>query len=578
MTAMVKPQKWEGLRAYMHLFGRQPFFSGAVVLLTLLGMLTDGLGLITLIPLLDTLTGGGAASALSSKVMALWQALGLQPGLIGILTVYLVLMAVRACVRVANDWAAIHLRTSLIDDLRTEALSVLMRAEWRWLRAHKHSDQSNMLLTEVQRAGTGVHAALSLLASSAAILAYLLVAFGIAPMVTAGATLAGALMLMLFSGQRRKALMLGIEQVKVNRRLHESAMESVGAIKLAKILGTQDGHVSGFGRAVDDLRQNQIRNALLSGMSRELFQFLGAALVAGYVFVGVSLWNMPLAQLLVMVFIFARLIPMLTSFQQFLHLLTNSLPALQEAQAITAQARAAAEPAQSGTAAPLTLRSGIRLTGVTLSFAANERPALNDVTLHLPAGSTTVITGPSGSGKSTLADVLMGLLPPDQGELCVDDTVVQGQSRLLWRRSVSYVPQDVTLYTGTIRDNLKRGRPDASDDDIRAALTAASADFVQTLPDGLETQIGDGAHGLSGGEKQRLALARGLLRHPSLLVLDEVTSALDPENEAKIRDGLARLSGTLTMVILGHRSAFLEIADQVLHLHDGHLSPWHSPP
>jgi ATP-binding cassette subfamily C protein len=562
----------EGLRGYLALFRRQPFFSGAVVVLTLLGMLTDGLGLITLLPLLDTLTGEGAGSALSERVLALWQGFGLQPSLTGILIVYLVLMALRACVRIGTDWAAIHLRTGLTDDLRNEALSALMRAEWRWLSAHKHSDQTNMLLTEVQRVASGVHAALALLASGAAILVYLIVAFGIAPMVAGMATVIGGLMLLLFSGQRRKALHLGLEQVRVNRRLHENAVESMGAIKLAKILGTEAAHNASFGQAVGALRQNQIRNAVLSALSREMFQFTGAVLVAGYVFLAVQLWHMALAQLLVLVVIFIRLIPMLTAFQQHLHMLTNALPALQEARTITAQARAAAEPPVPQSGPPIGMTKEIALEGVSISFTAQDRPALRDISLSLPARSITVITGPSGSGKSTLADVLMGLLRPDKGQLRVDGTVLSDQRRIAWRNSVSYVPQEVTLYSGTIRENLLRGNSDASDADIDAALVAASADFVRRLPEGIETPIGDGAHGLSGGEKQRLSLARGLLRNPALLVLDEVTSALDPQNEAKIRDSLAKLSAKLAIVILGHRSAFLDIADKVIDLQDGALA------
>lgn len=565
-------RNWDGTRAYIQLFGRQPLVSGLVIVLTILGMLTDGLGLVALVPMLDALTGDGASSAISVKILTFTQSLGWQPTLHGIIAFFLALVALRGVIRVAKDWTATRLRTELTDQLRNEAVAALMDAEWRWLIDHKRSDQTNMLLTEVQRAGTGVFAALALLATAAAIVAYLIVAMSIEPLTTASAACVGGLMLLMFGGLRRRAMRLGQEQLGANRRLHESALESIGAIKLAKILGTAAFHLSSFGKSVTELRRNQIRFTLLSGVSRELFQFLGAVFVAGYVLVGINVWDMPLPELLVMVFIFARLVPMLTSFQQYMHMMTNALPALQEAETMIAHARGAAEPVQKNNTAEITLTRDLTLSNVTIRFSESDPPALSNVSLCLPAGSTTVITGPSGAGKSTLADVFMGLLQPNQGHVFIDGNELAGADRIRWRQSVSYVPQEVTLYAGTVRDNLLRSRADATQAEIDLALAAASAEFVYALPNGIDTLIGDGAYGLSGGEKQRLALARGLLRTPSLLVLDEVTSALDADNERAIRDSLAKLAGQMTIVILGHRNAFLEIADQVLRLENGRLA------
>lgn len=572
MELMFAPRKSSNVGAYVQFFGRKPVFSGLVVFLTLVGMLADSIGLLTLVPMLDILTSDGASSVLAVKILALWQAFGLQPGLKGILVAFIFLLTLRGLVRVARDWAATRLRSELTDDLRQEALTTLMAAEWSWLAGHKRSDQTNMLLTEVQRAGTGVFAVLSLLATSAALLAYFLTAVSIEPSTTVLAAFVCGLMLFLFRGLRRKALSLGQEQLLVNRRLNEHALESVHALKLAKILGSAEHDLCNFDRAASDLRKNQVRFSLLSGVSRELFQIVGGILVAGYVAAGVSLWQIPLPELLVMVLILVRMVPMLTTFQQYLQMTTNALPALLEAQDIIAQARIAAEPNKRTKTPAILLTEELCLSKVCVSLSEKRPLALDDVSLRLPAGSTTIITGHSGAGKSTLADVLMGLLKPIQGEIMIDGNVLGGSDRILWRQSVSYVPQEIALYNGSVRSNLLRAKPSATYAEIEGALSAASADFVHTLPHGIDTVIGDGAHGLSGGEKQRLALARGLLRSPSLLVLDEVTSALDWENELKIRDSVARLSGQMTIVILGHSNAFLEIADQVLWMEGGKLA------
>lgn len=560
-----------GLRAYARLFAQEPRLTALVLLLTTLSMLMDSFGLLMLVPLLATLTGGAADTPLAQSILAVSKAVGVQPTLGAVLGAFLVLMAARSLMRIAKDWASTQLRTALTDRLRNEAMAAIMAAEMRWLNAHKRSDQTNMLLTEVQRVATGVHGVLALQATWAAMAAYMAVAVVIEPVITSIVAIVGAVLFALFASHRRKAVRLGMEQTEVNRALHETALETIGAIKLAKILGTQATNLRSFAQATSDLRANQIRFAILSGVSRELSQFIGLCLVAGYIFFGVTLWKIPVAELLVLVLIFARLAPMLTSAQQWLQVVLNTMPSLLEAQDVIAKARDAAEPIPLHDASPLRLTESLNLHEVTIAFTGQERPALDGVSLKLPAGSTTLITGPSGAGKSTLADILMGLLAPDKGNVALDGASMDGPDRIAWRKSVSYVPQDVTLYNGTIRENLTRARPAATDDEIEEALRSASADFVFSLPHGLDTRIGDGAITLSGGERQRIALARGLLKKPALLVLDEVTSALDQANETRIREALAKLAGTVTIVILGHRKGFDEIADQILGLEEGRI-------
>lgn len=571
MSAEDKLSTWQGVLAFGRLFAKQPALSTSVLFLTLLGILTDGLGLLMLIPLLGTLTGSGAENTVSEKLSGLWDMLGLEPTLSGILAVFLSLLALRAAIRLGKDWASVRLRTTLIDYLRNDAVAALMNAEWRWLSNQKRSDQTNMVLTEVQRVGTGIQASLTLLANLAAVLAYLGVAFAMEPLITFIVTAIGGLMLAIFSGHRKKAMQLGIQQITVNKALHEQALESVGAVKMVKILGRETGHVENFNQAAKDLRENQLHLTMVSSVSRELFQFTGAVFLVSYIFMAVSVGHVDVSELLVLIFIFARLVPMLTTAQQFLQMLLNALPALTEAQMAIREARLAAEPRPVHMADMILVDNVIELESVSIQFSGHESPALMDISLSLPRNSTTVISGPSGSGKSTLADVLMGLLVPDQGRMLLDGVPLAGPDRINWRRAVSYVPQDVKLYNGTVRENVLNARPDATDDEVMRALEAASADFVHRLPKGLDTRIGDGAQVLSGGEAQRIALARGLLRNPSLLVLDEVTSALDPTNEARIVESVTALSGNMTIVILGHRTGFTKIADQLIQLNEGRI-------
>lgn len=571
MTPSVRDRTALYMPSVIRLFCRLPGLSTMVLALTLLGILTDSLGLMMLIPMLGTLTNEATGSELAGTIEGLMAWIGLPSTLTGILISFLGLLVLRTAIRLTRDLASVELRTQLVDGLRQEAFGALLHAEWSWLITQKSSDQGNLILTEVQRVGTGVYAALSLLAAVAAVLAYLFVAFWVAPLITGAVTAAAFAMLLAFAGGRGRSIRLGMEQVRVNRALHSQALEGLSAIKLAKILGAQAPLVANFRNTVRSLRNNQVRFVLLSGASREILQLIGAALIAGYVYVGATRWDVPVAELLVVVFILARLVPMLSTVQQFSQMLSNTLPAFDEAFSVIRKAKAAAEPVSNDTHPPLQLKLRLTLSGVTFRYPGQREPVVENLSLTLPAGTITAISGPSGAGKSTVADLLMGLLVPDAGQIRADGVEITRSKRLSWRKRVSYVPQDAVLYGGTVRESLVRGNPGATEEEMLAALRSAACEFVMRWKDGLDTPIGDGGRGLSGGERQRLALARGLIKRPDLLLLDEFTSALDPGTEALVRDSVATLRGHMTIVILGHRSGLHRIADQVVEMQNGHI-------
>jgi ATP-binding cassette subfamily C protein len=191
------------------------------------------------------------------------------------------------------------------------------------------------------------------------------------------------------------------------------------------------------------------------------------------------------------------------------------------------------------------------------------------VTLNIAAGRTTAIVGASGSGKSTIVDLLIGLLTPTSGAILVDGRPLRAEQLQAWRDGIGYVPQDTFLFHDSVRANLRWARPDATEDEIwRALASAAAADFVAGLPEGLDTIVGDRGVLISGGERQRLALARALLRRPVLLVLDEATSSLDSENERRIQDAIDDLYQQVTIVVVTHRLSTVRGA-AVIHVLDG---------
>ena len=207
-----------------------------------------------------------------------------------------------------------------------------------------------------------------------------------------------------------------------------------------------------------------------------------------------------------------------------------------------------------------------------IGFAYPERgPVLREVNLRISAGETIGIVGGSGAGKSTLIGILLGLLDPTHGDIEVNGRPL-AKCRRSWQNRLGYVPQSVAVLDATLRENVAFGCPPSEIDDSRvdAAISAAQLDeFVARLPGGLATELGEDGARMSGGQRQRLGLARALYDQPSMLVLDEATSSLDGETERRILQTLERLRGEVTMVIVSHRHSTIRSADRIVHLADG---------
>jgi len=294
------------------------------------------------------------------------------------------------------------------------------------------------------------------------------------------------------------------------------------------------------------------------------------ALLSGLVLVAVDVLRFEASALLLLLFLFARVVPRLATLQHNLHFLASFMPSVQTVGDLEARCEANAEPAFDFTRS-LRLRDTLAFESVQFRYSENGPAILSNFDLRIDAGTTVALVGSSGAGKTTAADLMMGLLIPQSGRILVDGVPVTRELMGPWRQSVSYVAQDTFLFHDSIRANLRWAVPDATDEAMQTALSLAAADFVWALPDGLDTIVGDRGVRFSGGERQRIALARALLRQPSLLILDEATSALDGENETRILEAIRRLHGALSIVIITHRLAAVAGADVIHVLEAGSL-------
>jgi ATP-binding cassette subfamily C protein len=283
-------------------------------------------------------------------------------------------------------------------------------------------------------------------------------------------------------------------------------------------------------------------------------------------YVGLAVLNLATADALLMVFLFARLIPRFNGLQQTAQTLVSLLPACLVVDESERQSRDARE-ATDGPLEPISFERSIDLVDVSVSYGQG-RLALDNVTLTIQAGRTTAVVGASGAGKTTIVDLVTGLIAPTSGAVMIDGRTLSPSRRRSWQAVVGYVPQDPFLFHDTVRANLIWPSRAETRADIERALALAAAEFVERLPQGLDTVVGDRGVLLSAGERQRLALARALLRNPAVLVLDEATSSLDSQNESRIQRAIEALHGRLTILVIAHRLSTIRHAD-VIHVVEG---------
>jgi ATP-binding cassette subfamily B protein len=235
--------------------------------------------------------------------------------------------------------------------------------------------------------------------------------------------------------------------------------------------------------------------------------------------------------------------------------------------------QASREVADAPGAPPLRAGAGPRVRFERVSFRYDERrPILQDIDFTIAPGTTTAVVGASGAGKSTLARLLFRFYDVSGGRVLIDDQDIRGVTQASLRAAIGIVPQDTVLFNDTLRYNIAYGRPDAGDAEVAAAIAAARLDdFIASLPEGLGTPVGERGLKLSGGEKQRVAIARMLLKNPPVLVLDEATSALDTRNEQAIQEALRRVAAGRTTLVIAHRLSTIVEADQILVLQEGRI-------
>ena len=508
------------------------------------------------------------ASVVTRRAADVVRALGLPVGVPSLLGLFLALQVVQNGIAIAARHFIIRTRNAVVHEFVVGTFSRLLGARWQFFTSARQGTIVNTLLHEVNVAGDAFKLLALLGATLIQLVAYLAVPLYLSWQVTVVSIAVGGLLAL-------PLLALGPLNYRLGLRATTSANRASGVIQesvtLAKVIfgfANQARSLADLRVAFTDQQRALNRSQSLRMAMPLLYEPFGMAVLVVTLLVA-QRFAVPLSEIAALVWALQKVVTMLADVTARWNAIVNFLPSYHQVIALRARADAMAEP--TGGRTYLGFHRDIVLDRVTFAYPEHP-PTLSDVTLRIPKGRVVAVVGESGAGKSTLIDLLMGLHAPQGGRVLVDGVALTEVDLASYRRRIGYVPQESILFHASIRDNLRWAKPDATDAEIREACARANADeFVSRFPEGYDTVVGDRGVRLSGGQCQRLALARAILRRPDLLILDEATSSLDSQSERLIQNAVDSIARETTVVVVTHRLSTIANADVIHVLRDGRV-------
>ncbi len=481
---------------------------------------------------------------------------------------YLGLVLFRSSVLALQKYVTTKTIFSIMKQMIFSLYESFLNTSWSFFGTKEYGTLANTLVKETEKASIGFESFAQMIASSVSILFYFFLLLFLSWELSLVVLL---LTIILFS----PSVLLNKYVYNVRKRHTEASnnfqgrmYDTLNALKL----------ITGFSKKRDTLREVQpsvntvAKTSVQFTMVRVLFSQLAEPvavfLVVISVVIGLNYLNMGIAELIAFLYSINRLSVESQSFITQRNNIFASLPSFEQINALKIESENSQESLD-GKSIDL-FKRGIFVEN--LSFAYDGEQVLSDINLEVPRGSMVAVVGPSGSGKSTLIDLVMGFYKSQNGKIIVDEDVLDSIKLHDWRLLTGYIPQQPFLFNASIKENLLWAKKDATDSEIEEACKLANADeFIVDLKKQYNTLVGERGVRLSGGQAQRICLARALIKKPQLLILDEATSALDSHSELLIQDSIEKLTGETTIICIAHRLSTIKKANRIYYLNEGRI-------
>ena len=536
-----------------------------VLLCVLLSTLADSLSIASALPLISVAIKETAAfdSRISEAIVRGLQAVGLQPHLGTLLCLMVGATLVKATIFIITERTINYAVSDVAAQVRRRLMSRVLRVKWSYFARQPIGRLANAISLDATRSAEAFGLAARFTGTLIQTTVYVVITLFISWKLALIGALAGLVIVMALQPLIRLTRHYSRRQRKRTEELVTLTTDTLSSIKPLRAMARQRHFEAFFNNKVKELRQALRRQAFSKYTAKGIREPIMVIMLATGFYTAYTWLKIPLPEIIVAGILLRRVVTAIGETQTQLQSAATVEASYWSVHNLIAEAERETEIV-GGDKLP-TLERSIHLIDVT--FGYGDKPVLHNFSMVAHAGRLTVLSGASGAGKTTITDLILGLYEPQAGEIRLDEAPLSQIDLNRWRTMVGYVPQELGLFHDTILANVTLGDPLIDEAAVIRALQLAGAwEFVQQLPDGLNTSVGEHGSRFSGGQRQRIALARALVLEPKLLILDEVSSALDPATEAEIVANIRGLTGTRTIIAITHRPIWVEMADRVYHV------------
>ena len=529
---------------------------------------TQGLSIALLIPLLGLLTPNGSPSSNTfiNFIETFFNKSGVGLNLKLVLIVYAVALAVIALLNYAQSIMQSSYQQGFSFSLRQRLFKKILNSDWEFLNGNSKHNHIQILTNEIPKVTTYYYYYLNMASKAIFALSHVIVAMMVSFEFTMFILIIGILIFITLHKNINRSEKLGDETISSFRKMLKHIDDFWSTVKIAKVHNSENFYMEQFDIANERILKNQLAHTKNRSFPTLIFSVTGILILITIVYFSYSIIGIPIQNIFVLILLFSRIYPQFSQINTDMNMLVanskSTKMVLDLDKNITYN-----DFNTTGDFPPLSFNSSIDLKNIDFAYL-NEKPLFINFNTSFPAHKITGIIGKTGCGKTTLLDIITGLLKTQKGSIMVDGVELNETNYKAWRKKISYLPQESFFIDATIRNNLIwDSSSNFSDEQIYETLKMVDAyDVVMKQKDGLDTYISNYQYHFSGGERQRLSLARALIRTPKLLLLDEATSALDSFTEATIMDSLVLLKNDVTIIFVTHRLNLIKYFDKVITL------------
>ena len=542
-----------------------------IIILSVINSLTTGIGIVVLIPLLDLINISSSDIGILSAFITLFAQMSYAMRVAALLLLYVSIMLMTALITRYMSILNTKFVQKYVKQLRLKVYDSVIDADWEILTAQKHDDLLNSFTNETSKISNAMTIFPTLISIIIAAITQLSIAFALNAALTAVVIFFGSIFFFSFRNFFSIAKKNGEKMRIANRKYLGEIRNQLESINEIKSYGVEASHKEMLHEILDEYESTNVVKTKMSTLPKLLFSISSTVLIAVIFYLANVVLQVEIVELILIVYIFARIWPIFSKVHNQIQILNDALPSFDNIEN-TMKILNSTPKEQEPVGEPIGLDKKIVFDKVTFSYKSSEENILSNTTFTIKANAITALKGKSGVGKSTIVNLLMGLLKPTKGTIYVDDIALNNDNIRAWRKTIGYMPQDPIILNKTIRENIVRFHPNATEEEIFSALEKSQAiDFIKKLPEGIDTLMGNKGTRLSGGEQQRIALARALVSCPNVLILDEATSSLDNENEQGIQQILQSLKRNVTILIIAHKQTTINSADFVINIKENGL-------